>query len=57
MIIHLGGDKMYWDMKRMFYWGGMKKDVAEFVAKCLVCQRVKVEQQKPDGLLQPLDVP
>ena len=47
MTIHPDGDKMYKDMKRMFYWSGMKKDVAEFVAKCLVCQRVKAEQQRP----------
>lgn len=47
---------MYRDMNRMFYWNGMKKDMAEFVAKCLICLRVKAEQQKPDGLLQPLDM-
>lgn len=35
----------------------MKKDVAEFVAKHLVCQRAMAKQQKPDGLLQPLGVP
>lgn len=35
----------------------MKKDVAEFATKCLIFQRVKTEQQKPGGLLQPLDVP
>ena len=57
MTIHPDGDKMYLDMKRMFYWGGMKKDVAEFIAKCLMCQSVKAEQQKPGGLLQSLDVP
>lgn len=43
MTIHSDGDKMYRDMKRIFYWGGMKKDVEEFVAKYLICQRVKAE--------------
>ena len=43
MTIHPGGDKMYRDMRRVFYWSGMKKSVAEFVSKCLVCQRVKAE--------------
>ena len=57
MTIHPGGDKMYKDMKRVFFWAGMKKDVAEYVARCLVCQRVKAEQKKPGGLLHPLEVP
>ena len=45
------------DMKRVFFWAGMKKDVAEYVARCLVCQQVKAEQKKPGGLLHPLEVP
>ena len=57
MTIHPGGDKMYQDMKRVFFWAGMKKDVAEYVARCLVCQQVKAEQKKPGGLLHPLEVP
>ena len=35
----------------------MKKDVADFVARCLVCQQVKAEHQKPAGMLQLLEVP
>ena len=35
----------------------MKRDVVEFVARCLVCQQVKVEHQKPPGTLQPLPIP
>ena len=57
MTIHPGGDKMYRDMKRVFFWAGMKKDVAEFVARCLVCQQVKAEQKKHGGLLHPLEIP
>ena len=34
----------------------MKKDVASFVAKCMICQQVKVEHQRPLELLQPLEV-
>ena len=37
MTIHPGGDKMYQDMKRVFFWAGMKKDAAKYVARCLVC--------------------
>ena len=44
-------------MKRMYWWPGMKKDVATFVSKCLTCQQVKFEHQRPGGQLQPLEVP
>ena len=35
----------------------MKKDVADFVSRCIVCQQVKVEHQKPLGILHPLPIP
>jgi hypothetical protein len=35
----------------------MKRDIAEFVARCLTCQKVKLEHQRPAGLLQPLPIP
>ena len=57
MNFHPGATKMYQDMKKMFWWHGLKKDVAEFVAACLVCQKAKVEHQRPSGELQPLDIP
>ena len=49
--IHPGSTKMYQDLKMSFWWFGMKRDVSEFVTKCLVCQRVKAEHQVPSGLL------
>ena len=52
--IHPGSTKMYHDLKVSFWWSGMKRDVSEFVTKCLVCQRVKAEHQVPSGLLQPI---
>ena len=48
---------MYLDFKESFWWTGMKKDIAEYVAECDVCQRVKAEHQKPAGLLQPMPIP
>ena len=54
---HPGSTKMYHDLKSLCWWPGMKKDIAEFVARCLTCQRVKTEHQKPGGLLQPLPIP
>ena len=41
--IHPGSTKVYQDLKMPFWWSGMKRDVSEFVTKCLVCQRVKAE--------------
>ena len=48
--IHPGSKKMYQDLKMSFWWSGMKRDISEFVTKCLVCQRVKAEHQVPSGL-------
>ena len=55
--IHPGSTKMYQDLKMSFWWSGMKRDISEFVTKCLVCQRVKAEHQVPSGLLQPIRIP
>nr|GEY90177.1 hypothetical protein [Tanacetum cinerariifolium] len=49
--IHLGSDKMYHDMKKLYWWGNMKANIATYVSKCLTCARVKVEHQRPSGLL------
>ncbi|KAL5557731.1 hypothetical protein UlMin_033942 [Ulmus minor] len=55
--VHPGATKMYQDLKERFWWSCMKKEVAEYVAKCLTCQRVKAEHQRPGGELQPLEIP
>ena len=55
--IHPGSTKMYQDLKMSFWWSGMKRDISEFVTKCLVCQRVKAEHQVPSGLLQSIRIP
>ena len=41
--IHPGSIKMYQDLKMSLWWSGMKRDVLEFVTRCLVCQKVKAE--------------
>jgi hypothetical protein len=48
---------MYMDLKEIFWWNNMKRDIAKYIAKCDVCSRVKEKHQKPAGLLQPLKVP
>ncbi|KAL0545979.1 hypothetical protein IC582_015883 [Cucumis melo] len=55
--MHPGSTKMYQDLKRVYWWRNMKREVAELVSKCLVSQQVKAPRQKPAGLLQPLSVP
>nr|GFB73281.1 RNA-directed DNA polymerase [Tanacetum cinerariifolium] len=55
--IHPSSTKMYHDLKQYFWWSGMKGDVATFVARCLICQQVKIEHQRASGLLQQLDIP
>ena len=54
--VHSGGTKMYRDLRRQYYSSGMKRHVGDFVRRCLKCQQVKGEHQKPTGLLQPLEV-
>ncbi|CAA7017780.1 unnamed protein product [Microthlaspi erraticum] len=49
--------KMYHDLKRYYHWVGMKRDVADWVAKCNTCALVKAEHQVPGGLLQSLPIP
>jgi hypothetical protein len=55
--IHPGSTKMYQDLKQKYWWYGLKRDVTAHVAECDVCQRVKVEHQRPAGLLHPLKIP
>ena len=49
--------KMYQDLKRSFWWYGMKRDVAEFVSKCLTGQKAKAEHQRPSRMLKLLEIP
>ncbi|KAL2237891.1 UNVERIFIED_CONTAM: Transposon Tf2-11 polyprotein [Sesamum indicum] len=55
--MHPGTTKMYRNLKSYYWWQTMKKDVAEFVAKCMTCQQVKAEHQAPAGKLRPLSIP
>jgi len=55
--VHPGSNKMYQDLKQLFWWEGMKKDIGVFVSHCLTCQQVKAEHQRPAGLLQQIEIP
>nr|GEZ30746.1 putative reverse transcriptase domain-containing protein [Tanacetum cinerariifolium] len=56
-LIHLGSDKMYQDLKRLYWWPNMKTNIATYVSKCLTCSKVKAEYQKPSGLLVQPEIP
>ncbi|XP_059302180.1 uncharacterized protein LOC132054137 [Lycium ferocissimum] len=55
--VHPVAIKMYHDLKLMYCWEEMKRDIAEFVAQYPNCQQVKIEHQKPAGLLQAMKIP
>ncbi|GJW56139.1 reverse transcriptase domain-containing protein [Tanacetum coccineum] len=55
--IHPGADKMYHDLRDLYWWPGMKRDIAEYVSRCLTCSKIKAEHQKPSGLLQQPEIP
>ena len=45
--IHLDSTKMYHDLKSIYWWPNMKKDITAFVKQCLICQQVKAKHQHP----------
>ncbi|KAI3786525.1 hypothetical protein L1987_40272 [Smallanthus sonchifolius] len=55
--INPGADKMYHDLRQQYWWPGMKKDIALYVAKCLTCSKVKAKHQRPSGLLEQPEIP
>ncbi|GJR52948.1 putative reverse transcriptase domain-containing protein [Tanacetum coccineum] len=55
--LHPGADKMYYDLRGLYWWPRIKKDIAMYVSKCLTCSKVKAEHQKPSGLLLQPEIP
>nr|GEZ35084.1 putative reverse transcriptase domain-containing protein [Tanacetum cinerariifolium] len=55
--VHPGSDKMYQDMKKLYWWPNMKAGIATYVSKCLTCAKVKAEHQRPSGLLVEPKIP
>ncbi|GJU12985.1 putative reverse transcriptase domain-containing protein [Tanacetum coccineum] len=55
--IHHGSEKMYQDMKKLYWWPNMKANIATYVSKCLTCARVKAEYQRPSRLLVQPEIP
>nr|GEU97275.1 putative reverse transcriptase domain-containing protein [Tanacetum cinerariifolium] len=55
--IHPDSDKMYQDLKRLYWWPNMKANISTYVSKYLTCSKVKTEHQKPFGLLVRPEIP
>jgi hypothetical protein len=55
--MHLGSTKMYHDLKPLYWWTRMKREIAQYVAECDTCQRIKASHLKSAGALQPLYIP
>ena len=55
--IHPGSNKMYQDLRRAYWWPGMRAEIAEFVSRCQTCQQVRIEHQRPGGLTRSLPIP
>ncbi|GJZ02780.1 putative reverse transcriptase domain-containing protein [Tanacetum coccineum] len=55
--IHPGSDKMYQDLRRLYWWPNMKAKITTYVSKCLTCAKVKIEYHKPSGLLVQPEIP
>ena len=54
--VYPGDDKMYQDLKLIFWWSVMKKDITEYVSRCLTYQKAKSEHKRPGNLLQSLEI-
>ncbi|WVZ84564.1 hypothetical protein U9M48_031589 [Paspalum notatum var. saurae] len=52
--MHPGSNKMYQDLKQKVWWTRMKREIAKYMSKCDICQRVKADHLKPAGMVQPL---
>ncbi|XP_016704255.1 uncharacterized protein [Gossypium hirsutum] len=55
--LYLGRTKMYHELRELYWWPRMKREIVEFVAKSLTCQQVKAEHQVPTSLHQPISIP
>jgi hypothetical protein len=54
---HLGYQKTVAAVKNHYFWPGLKKEIIEYITRCMECQKIKAEHRHPAGLLQPLPIP
>ncbi|WMV24490.1 hypothetical protein MTR67_017875 [Solanum verrucosum] len=56
-FVHLGSTKMYIDLREVYWWNRMKRDIAEYLSRFPNCQQVKVQYLKLRGLSQDISIP
>jgi hypothetical protein len=57
LSIHPKSNKMYHDLRQLYWWPNMKQDITKYIVECDICARVKVDHLHTPGFLQPLPVP
>jgi hypothetical protein len=55
--MHPGSNKMYHDLRSLYWWTRMKREIAKYISECDTCQRIKASHLKVAGTLQPLPIP
>ena len=55
--MHLDSTKMYKTLKKHYWWNGMKKEIVGFISRCLTCQQVTADHQRPVGKIQLFPIP
>jgi hypothetical protein len=55
--MHPGSKKMYHDLRSLYWWTRMKREIAKYISECDTCQRIKASHLKAVGPLQPLPIP
>ena len=57
LSIHLGSNKMYHDLRHLYWLSNMKQDITKYIMECDTCGRVKADHMRTPGFLQPLPIP
>jgi hypothetical protein len=57
LSIHLGNNKMYHDLRHLYWWPNMKQDITKYILECDICGKVKADHMRTPGFLQPLLIP
>jgi hypothetical protein len=55
--MHPKSNKMYHDLRSLYWWTRMKREIAKYISECDTCQRIKAGHLKVAGTLQPLTIP
>jgi hypothetical protein len=56
LSIHPRSNKMYHDLRQLYWWSNMKQDITRYIVECDICRRVKTDHLRKLGFLQPLPI-